>query len=67
VRISLSVSFTIKSADIETITIVLDRARAQGGIHTFESCASNTPRNLVRLERFQQTATEICEEAKLLI
>jgi hypothetical protein len=29
------------------------------GIDTFEGCAGNSTRNLVRLERLQQAATEI--------
>ena len=49
------------------MTIILDCTGAQRGIRAFVDGAGDAARNLFRLERAQQTASQIGQEAQFAI
>ena len=49
------------------MTVILDCTGAERGVCAFVNCTSDPARNLFRLERAQQTASQIGQEAQFAI
>ena len=63
----MGATFAIKNTNGKAMTIILDCTGAQRGIRAFVDGAGDAARNLFRLERAQQTASQIGQEAQFAI